>query len=592
MWCGQRSRLNNGIDCSVTWCQWLPTLLWILASVNGDVSFQFTQPAYNTTISENPVGKVYITSTEKMGIFIFDPLFHVQYVIVHGNEETYFVAEDQKIGDFWFLHIRTNTRIQVPLNRESKDVYVLHVQASINSEVSENVKFTVKTEVHIKILDTNDLTPLFYPSVYTVSIPEDTPVHQSVARVNAVDPDVGINGEIYYSFQNMTFQFAIHPTTGVVTLTRPLSIEKISHYNLIVLAQDRGFKPEVGDIVRRSSASLKVVVNAVNQYPPDIHTVNLPTILRNDLLHVYAIVRVVDRDRGMHGHIRSVEIIDGDPFEYFQITKGEKSDEYTITISENLQHASITSQFNLTLKATDKGVPPKSSLRIITVRIPHYDDRPLIFDSPEYTTTIEEIAPVNTSIISVKAKHPDGDENVQIFYRIEDGNQFNFFTINKKTGLVTTVKPLDREKNSHYSLFISAEDQIINGLKRKGTSVINIKILDNNDNNPIFNSSSFVTVHLEENKPIGSVVYTAYAYDPDDGDNGYVSYHLANINYVPFEVDHFTGQIKTKEVLDFETMRTEYLLKVWASDWGTPFRRQSEVSVRVLLVDTLMQTAQ
>ncbi|XP_022237358.1 fat-like cadherin-related tumor suppressor homolog, partial [Limulus polyphemus] len=585
MWFDQRSRLNNGVDTRVNWWQRLLPLLWIFILINGEELFQFTRPVYNTTIQENPVGKVYVTPTEKMGIFISDSLLRVQYVIVDGNKDHFFVAESQKVGDFWFLRIRTSTRIQVALNRESREFYILHVKAVVNSNVLENVNFNAQTEVNIKILDANDLTPLFYPSIYTVSIPENTPLHQSVARVSAVDPDIGINGEIYYSFQNQTFQFAIHPTTGIVTLTRPLNIEKQTHYDLTVLAQDRGPKPKLGAIVKKSSSSLRIVVSAVNQHPPVIHSVTLPAILRNDLLHVYAIVRVVDKDRGLYGQVRSVDIVDGDPFEYFQISKGEHPDEYSITISENLQHASVTSQFNLTIKATDKGIPPKSSLKTVPVRIPHYDDRPLVFDSPKYLTSVEEIAPLNTPIVLVKASHPDGNKDIKIWYKIEDGNPFDTFTINPLTGLITTAKPLDWEKTPRYLLLASAQEQNINGLKRKGTTMVYIKVLDNNDNNPIFNSTSFITVHFEENKPIGSVVYTAHASDPDDGDNGYVSYHLANINYVPFIVDHFTGQIKIKEVLDFETMRTEYLLKVWASDWGTPFRRQSEISIRVLVTD-------
>ena len=41
-------------------------------------------------------------------------------------------------------------------------------------------------------------------------------------RVRAEDADSGINGEIYYSIAEETDQFAIHPVSGVLTLTRPL----------------------------------------------------------------------------------------------------------------------------------------------------------------------------------------------------------------------------------------------------------------------------------------------------------------------------------------------------------------------------------
>jgi protocadherin Fat 1/2/3 len=40
--------------------------------------------------------------------------------------------------------------------------------------------------------------------------------------VKAEDADSGINGEIYYSIAEETDQFAVHPVSGVISLTRPL----------------------------------------------------------------------------------------------------------------------------------------------------------------------------------------------------------------------------------------------------------------------------------------------------------------------------------------------------------------------------------
>ena len=60
--------------------------------------------------------------------------------------------------------------------------------------------------------------------------------------------------------------------------------------------------------------------------------------------------------------------------------------------------------------------------------------------------------------------------------------------------------------------------------------------------------------------------------DADSGENGYVAYAIANLNEVPFEVDPFSGVIKTTRLIDFESDRREYHLLVRASDWGTPFR--------------------
>lgn len=53
-------------------------------------------------------------------------------------------------------------------------------------------------------------------------------------QVTASDADVGVNGEVYYGLAQMSDTFAVHPTTGVVTLTRPLNAADQSLYQLQV----------------------------------------------------------------------------------------------------------------------------------------------------------------------------------------------------------------------------------------------------------------------------------------------------------------------------------------------------------------------
>lgn len=92
-------------------------------------------------------------------------------------------------------------------------------------------------------------------------------------------------------------------------------------------------------------------------------------------------------------------------------------------------------------------------------------------------------------------------------------------------------------------------------------------------------------VQVEENEPAGVEVTRAVARDADAGENGYISYSLANLAPVPFEVDPFTGAVRTTDMLDYETGRRRYVLKIRASDWGTPYRRQSELQVTIRVRD-------
>ena len=84
-------------------------------------ALEFTRDVYNATVQENSVGKVYVVSSEKMGIFSDDPSVSIKYKIVSGDSENFFKAEAEKVGDFIFLMVRTRTSNVNVLNRERVD---------------------------------------------------------------------------------------------------------------------------------------------------------------------------------------------------------------------------------------------------------------------------------------------------------------------------------------------------------------------------------------------------------------------------------------------------------------------------------------
>lgn len=193
-----------------------------------DNEFRFTLPLYNVSIPENSIGKTYVVPSvdERMGIKLPSPdaNLDIRFRIMSGDRDRFFKAEERTVGDFCFLLIRTRTGNVDVLNRERKDHYVLEVRATLNKNDGRNLVTILEadTTVVVTILDTNDLNPLFYPTKYEATVAEDTPMHRSILRVIAEDADLGRNGEIYYSFAEETDQFAVHPVSGIITLTRPL----------------------------------------------------------------------------------------------------------------------------------------------------------------------------------------------------------------------------------------------------------------------------------------------------------------------------------------------------------------------------------
>uniref|UniRef100_A0A667WIL8 FAT atypical cadherin 1a n=1 Tax=Myripristis murdjan TaxID=586833 RepID=A0A667WIL8_9TELE len=550
----------------------LVLLLQLLCGCTGNQrmvrasSMQFTHSVYNATIYENSAAKTYLESHAKMGIYITDPDWEIRYKIVSGDNENLFKAEDYVVGDFSFLRIRTKGGSTAILNREVKDHYMLTVKA-----VERGTNLECRTRVKVQVLDTNDLRPLFSPTSYSISLPENTAIRTSVAKVTATDADIGTNGEYYYSFREWTDMFAVHPTSGVVTLTGKLDYSETKLYELEILAVDRGMKL-YGSSGFSSMAKLTVRVEQANEHAPVITAVTL-TPSDSDRDPTYAIVTVEDNDQGPNGEIASLSIVAGDPLQQFKAVRTSPgSKEYKIKAVKDVDWDSQPFGYNLTLQAKDKGSPPQfSSAKLIHVTSAQFRVGPPKFEKAVYRVNLSEFAPLHTPVAMVTAlpKYP------QLKYAFRHKSEKNRFAINPDTGLITTTGHINADYAPRYELDITTSD-------RKAATKVIVDVIDVNNNAPEFQQTSY-KASVDENVPVGTSVLAVKATDLDKGENGYVTYSITNLSPQPFVIDYFSGVISTSEVLDYELMPRIYNLRVRASDWGSPYRREVEASVTITL---------
>ncbi|KAL4640550.1 protocadherin Fat 1 isoform X2 [Arapaima gigas] len=529
-------------------------------------ALHFTRSSYNATIHENSAAKTYLESPVKMGVYIMDPAWEVRYKIVSGDTENLFKAEDHVVGDFSFLRIRTKGGSTAILNREVKDHYLLTVKALERTTSAET-----RTRVRVQVLDTNDLRPLFSPTSYSVSLPENTAIRSSVAKVTATDADVGTNGEYYYSFREWTDMFAVHPTSGVVTLTGRLDHAETRLYELEVLAVDRGMKL-YGSSGFSSTARLTVRVEPANEHAPVITAITL-TPSDSDGDPTYAMVTVEDDDQGPNGEIASLTVVAGDPLQQFRaIRTSPGSKEYRIKAVKEVDWDSQPYGYNLTLQAKDKGNPPLfSAAKVVHVTSPQFKAGPPKFEKAIYRVSLSEFAPIHTPVVMVKA----APSYPQLKYGFKYKMEKNRFALNPDTGLITTAGSIHADYAPKYELEVVTSDG-------KAATKVVIDVIDMNNNSPEFQQTSY-EASVDEHMPVGSSVLRVGARDLDEGENGYVTYSIANVNPQPFTIDYFTGVISTSEDLDYELMPRIYHLRVRASDWGSPFRREVEIPVTITL---------
>ncbi|CAH1634963.1 unnamed protein product [Spodoptera littoralis] len=561
-------------------------LVWRASGGPGPpVELRFSSALYNLSIPENSPPRTYALqppADDPLGVRLPAPDARVRFRIRHGDKDKFFKAEERTVGDFCFLSIRTRAGHADVLNRERRDLYRLDVRAT--AQLANGRQLEADTVLVVSIADENDLSPLFYPTEYEAVVPEDAPLHSSIARVTAEDADLGLNGEIYYSLAEPTDRFAIHPTTGVITITRPLSATESTRHTFAVLARDRASLLARGEEAPAARATVSVRVKRVNLHAPVLHVRRMPELVENSTAEIYAIIAVTDEDDGEHGRIASLEIVDGDPDGHFRVRPSAQAGEYDVLVHALLDRESAPAGYNLTLRAQDAGRPPRASYLTLPVTLVDANDNAPVFSREVYEASIPETVPPNTPVIRLKVSDRDEGRNARVYIEVVGGNEGEEFYVNPDTGVLYTAVSLDAEDKALYTLTVSAIDQGNAGTRKQSSAKVKITILDSNDNDPIF-EREVTEVTVQENGPSGAVVARVVARDADSGDNAYISYSIANLQPVPFDVDHFSGAVRTTRLLDYESMRREYTLRIRASDWGVPYRRQAEMRLVVRLED-------
>uniref|UniRef100_A0A674PRB3 FAT atypical cadherin 3a n=1 Tax=Takifugu rubripes TaxID=31033 RepID=A0A674PRB3_TAKRU len=549
----------------------LPLLLFKLPSCFGqgslerpkdDPHFSFTQAVYHATIYENSAARTYAKSKVKMGIHLGQSSWDIRYRISTGDDEGFFKAEEYILGDFCFLRIRTKGGNAAMLNREIQDNYVLMVKASVKGEAL----LETWTKVNIQVLDMNDLRPLFSPTTYSVTIMESTPLRTSIAQVTATDADIGSNGEFYYFFKNKIDLFAVHPTSGVVLLSGKLDVSERHQYDLEILAVDRGMKL-YGNNGVSSTAKLIVHVERVNEHAPIISVVN-SSPWSHAKSPIYAVVTVEDPDEGLNGEVDSVVIVGGDLADSFFVERSEEND-FFLRATEPLNWETHPHGCNLTLQAADKGTPQKTSVKVVKIMDKTRSKVAAMFEKEVYNITLNEFSPPGTVVRAVKIK----PEFNYVEYRLTSSADSVFFRINAGTGVISTTQWFTQVSQSVFNLEVQ---ELNSELKVK----VKVVVQDANDNTPTFHQSSY-EILVNESVPVGTSVLTVSAQDGDTGENGYITYSISSLQSLPFKINQFSGVITTTEQLDFDFSFDSFVFVVRASDWGSPYRRESEVYVTI-----------
>ncbi|MEJ1272768.1 hypothetical protein NN561_003622 [Cricetulus griseus] len=414
--------------------------------------------------------------------------------------------------------------------------------------------------------DVNDNPPVFSSNHYTACVYENTATKALLTRVQAMDPDVGINRKVVYSLEDSASGvFSIDSSSGVIILERPLDREQQSSYNISVRATDQSPRQSLSSL-----ASVTITVLDINDNPPVFErrdylvTVPEDTSLGTQVLSVFA----TSKDIGTNAEIT------------YLIRSGNEQGKFRINPKTALDYETCK-RFYLVVEAKDGGTPALSAAATISIDLTDVNDNPPQFSQDVYSAVISEDALEGDSVILLIAEDVDSKPNGQIRFSIVGGDRDNEFAVDPILGLVKVKKKLDRERVSGYSLLIQAVDSGIPSMS--STTTVNIDISDVNDNSPVFTPANYTAV-IQENKPVGTSILQLVVTDRDSFHNG-----------PPFSFSILSGNEDEEFVLDshgilrsavvFRHMDSpEYLLCIQAKDSGKP-QQVSHTYIRVRVIE-------
>ncbi|XP_051560919.1 protocadherin-23 [Myxocyprinus asiaticus] len=244
-------------------------------------------------------------------------------------------------------------------------------------------------------------------------------------------------------------------------------------------------------------------------------------------------------------------------------------DPHTGVVTTNAQlDRERTESFVFKVTASDHTEEPNNrkhpSVIVQVIMFDINDNRPT-FVSMEIASVSEDTE-VGLLVHHVLTKDEDEGSNGHVICSLISGNDKGYFRM-ERTGHLYLNSSLDYESQQVHILTVQATDSGVPSLS--STQTLTVKVLDVNDQYPMFQQHVYNTTVMENREP-GEIIVTVTAVDLDSEENTAVSYSLLpSPGYELFTINSHTGQISTSTRLDRE-VHSRFTLRVQAEDSGTP----------------------
>nr|KAF6446705.1 FAT atypical cadherin 2 [Rousettus aegyptiacus] len=426
-----------------------------------------------------------------------------------SNAQVVYSLTDSAEGHFSIEATTGVIRLEKPLRVRPQAALLLTVRAS---DLGTPTPLSTLGTVTVSVVGLEDYLPVFLNTEHSVQVPEDTPLGTEVLQLATLTrPGAEKTGYRMVS-GNEQRRFRLDARTGILYVNRSLDFETSPKYFLSI------------ECSRKGSSSLSdmttIVVNITDtnehrpRFPKDLYSVR---VLENAIVgDVVLTVSATDEDGPLNSAI-TYSLVGGNQLGYFDIhpKKGE------LQVAKALDWEQISS-YSLRLRATDSGRPPLHEDIDIAIQVVDVNDNPPRFFQLNYSTSVQENAPIGSKVLQLILNDPDSPENGPPYsFQITKGNDGSAFRVTPDGWLVTTVG-LSKRVREWYQLQIEVSDSGIPPLS--SSTAVRVHVTEQSHYPPsALPLEIFITIGEEEFQ--GGMVGKIHATDRDPQDS--LTYSLA-----------------------------------------------------------------
>ena len=350
----------------------------ITISDMNEFSPEFSSPMYNSTFPENTVGVIAnVSALDRDAGSVYG---HVSYNILHSPTLTCVI---NNMGE---------VMIEEPIDADQGSP--MH---HILVEAMDGGGLTTTAEVVVEVLDENDHGPQFSRSIYTLTVPENTPTNTSLLELSASDLDYSQEYSTISNYQitstHSNLPFSVN-SQGVLFVTQPLDFEMQYVYSFSIRAVDSG------GLSSSSPATININVENIPDEPPVFLTTMYTATLAEGVSSGTVVARI-------HAHSP-----DGGLVQYFLTSQTNglpfMINKYSgvITVNGSIDYEEQHS-YHLTILCYLSSDPSIHSTASVTVQVTNINDHSPVMGQSIYNATIMENVPHRTFALEISASDRD-----------------------------------------------------------------------------------------------------------------------------------------------------------------------------------------